>query len=420
MADEHNNDIQQGRLLDTREAGEKTKDIEMCAGAVDDVVNAFLTASVSVERQGNHNKRKRSIPTPLANPHQLRKNPHAPKRFKSSYICFFIAKQAGIKQELGESATVAEISRQSAILWKRLSETERKHWEEMATKDKERYNIEKATYTGPWQVSTKRAKKDPSAPKRPMSAFLYFAQEHRSQIKHAHPDTKNTDISKQLGEMWRSLTEAVRKPYIDQERTAREQYKIDINEWRKEHEAKVTEERERAHVGMGHVYPTQFGYAAEHPYGVMPVHAYAGVHSPYGRPMPTPYGYSAPSYNTFHAPPRLGPIQFNQGGAGGSNKPIVLGPNGMPAVQGGHYGAHSDLAANHGHLHIHHQHHFHNDLSRGEADAPPSPEPSEHEYDQEDDGDGEQDDHHSSEEEADNALTYNFVRGTDLTEPALL
>lgn len=38
----------------------------------------------------------------------LRKAPQAPKRFKSSYICFYMAKQPEIKKELGEKATVSE------------------------------------------------------------------------------------------------------------------------------------------------------------------------------------------------------------------------------------------------------------------------------------------------------------------------
>lgn len=36
----------------------------------------------------------------------LRKAPQAPKRFKSSYICFFMEKQPEIKEALGENATV--------------------------------------------------------------------------------------------------------------------------------------------------------------------------------------------------------------------------------------------------------------------------------------------------------------------------
>lgn len=47
----------------------------------------------------------------------LRKAPQAPKRFKSSYICFFMAKQPEIKDALGEKATVTEISKRSAEMW---------------------------------------------------------------------------------------------------------------------------------------------------------------------------------------------------------------------------------------------------------------------------------------------------------------
>lgn len=89
----------------------------------------------------------------------LRKAPQAPKRFKSSYICFFMAKQPEIKEELGDKASVTEVSKRSAEMWRKLPTEERAHWDEVAAKDKQRYMVEKATYTGPWQVPWKRAKK---------------------------------------------------------------------------------------------------------------------------------------------------------------------------------------------------------------------------------------------------------------------
>ena len=89
----------------------------------------------------------------------LRKAPQAPKRFKSSYICFFMAKQGEIKEELGEGATVSEVSKRSAEIWRSLTAEERAHWNDVAAKDKQRYLLEKATYTGPWQVPWKRARK---------------------------------------------------------------------------------------------------------------------------------------------------------------------------------------------------------------------------------------------------------------------
>jgi len=100
---------------------------------------------------------------------KFRKAPQAPKRFKSSYIFFFTENQAKVKEQLGPQATVADVSRRSAELWRNLSEYERTYWEQLAAQDKERYLAEKSAYTGPWQVPHKRVKKSPSAPKRPMS-----------------------------------------------------------------------------------------------------------------------------------------------------------------------------------------------------------------------------------------------------------
>jgi hypothetical protein len=65
---------------------------------------------ISVGPQGKKKKKKRDGST-------LRKAPQAPKRFKSSYICFFMAKQPEIKEALGEKATVTEISKRSAHMW---------------------------------------------------------------------------------------------------------------------------------------------------------------------------------------------------------------------------------------------------------------------------------------------------------------
>jgi len=123
-------------------------------------------------------------------------------------------------------------------LRKTLPAEERAHWDEVAARDKQRYMVEKATYTGPWQVPWKRARKDPSAPKRPMSAFLYFSQGKRTQIKGENPEMKNTEVSRVLGEMWRSLSEQDRQPFADREKVERDKYKVDIADWKQEFEAK--------------------------------------------------------------------------------------------------------------------------------------------------------------------------------------
>lgn len=203
-----------------------------------------------------------------------RKAPGAPKRFKSSYICFFMAKQTEIKEELGEKATVMMVSKRSAEKWKALTAVERAHWDEVAAQDKQRYLAEKSTYTGPWKVPWKRARKDPSAPKRPMSAFLMFAQGRRAELRSKNPNLKNTEVSQILGEMWRNLSEEYRRPFVEREKADREVYKVKSAEWREESEARAEAERRAAQAEhpmyMAHVDPSMHVLAP--PYGQPPYH----------------------------------------------------------------------------------------------------------------------------------------------------
>ena len=64
-------------------------------------------------------------------------------------------------------------------------------------------------------VKRTRRKKDPNAPKRPKSAFIFFMMKNRIQIIAARQLNKKrvTEIGKAVGEAWRSLSAADRKEY---------------------------------------------------------------------------------------------------------------------------------------------------------------------------------------------------------------
>eukprot|EP00543_Licmophora_paradoxa_P003446 CAMPEP_0202448528 /NCGR_PEP_ID=MMETSP1360-20130828/7347_1 /ASSEMBLY_ACC=CAM_ASM_000848 /TAXON_ID=515479 /ORGANISM="Licmophora paradoxa, Strain CCMP2313" /LENGTH=338 /DNA_ID=CAMNT_0049066155 /DNA_START=576 /DNA_END=1592 /DNA_ORIENTATION=+ len=250
----------------------------------------------------------------------MRKAPQAPKRFKSSYICFFMAKQPLIKEELGDKANVTEVSKRSAEMWRNLSTEDRAYWDDVAEKDKQRYMAEKATYAGPWQVPWKRARKDPSAPKRPMSAFLYFSQERRKQIKNENPSMKNTEISRILGDIWRNASEEEKRPHVEREKSEREKYKIEIAKWREDQEKKIEDQRKQQQVEQanyanmyGAIDPSQPGHVPPYP----PPH--------YGHEM----GYPPPSYAYGYPMYSYPPPQAQYGFANGKHVQL-LAPNGMP------------------------------------------------------------------------------------------
>eukprot|EP00551_Chaetoceros_affinis_P020182 CAMPEP_0203717114 /NCGR_PEP_ID=MMETSP0092-20131115/1697_1 /ASSEMBLY_ACC=CAM_ASM_001090 /TAXON_ID=426623 /ORGANISM="Chaetoceros affinis, Strain CCMP159" /LENGTH=437 /DNA_ID=CAMNT_0050595877 /DNA_START=52 /DNA_END=1365 /DNA_ORIENTATION=- len=204
-----------------------------------------LTASASASSSATSGKKRRNNngQSFYGNP-VLRKAPQAPRRFKSSYILFFMAKQDEIKQVLPKGASVGDVSKRSSQLWKALSAEERAYWNERAEQDKLRYLKEKNEYTGPWQVPYKRAKKNPLAPKRPMSSFLFFSKERRKAIKDKHPNMKNTEISSILGEQWRNATEEERRPHIEMEQRERLKYRVALEKFNREEEARKKKEAE--------------------------------------------------------------------------------------------------------------------------------------------------------------------------------
>lgn len=122
-----------------------------------------------------------------------------------------------------------------------------------------------------------------------MSAFLFFAQDRRPELKERYPTVKNTDISRMLGEMWRNAPDKIRQPYIDREKSERDKYKLDLEEWRTEREAKLQRERK---ANSNSVPVVDQGYANIYMFPPDPYcQPYPSLPNPYGRPLPSPYGH---------------------------------------------------------------------------------------------------------------------------------
>jgi hypothetical protein len=62
----------------------------------------------------------------------------------------------------------------------------------------------------------KAAKKDPKAPKRALSAYMFFSQDWRERIRNENPDASFGEVGKLLGAKWKELDDEERKPYLEQ------------------------------------------------------------------------------------------------------------------------------------------------------------------------------------------------------------
>lgn len=65
------------------------------------------------------------------------------------------------------------------------------------------------------QKRTTKAKKDPDAPKRPLSAYMFFSQDQRERVKNANPEAGFGEVGRLLGAKWKEMSEAEKKPYND-------------------------------------------------------------------------------------------------------------------------------------------------------------------------------------------------------------
>lgn len=61
-------------------------------------------------------------------------------------------------------------------------------------------------------TKTKKAK-DPDAPKRPLSAYMFFSQDQRATVKEDNPDATFGDLGKLLGAKWKEMSDSEKKPY---------------------------------------------------------------------------------------------------------------------------------------------------------------------------------------------------------------
>ena len=132
---------------------------------------------------------------------------------------------------------------------------ERAKWDEKARLDRERYEVEKSMYKGPWKVPASQKSKvkarrtDADAPKRPMSAFLSYSNSKRAALRKTNPRLTNGDMSKMLAKMWREAPEEEKREHIEREERLREIYLKDMAAWRertKKEQNEIREKREEA------------------------------------------------------------------------------------------------------------------------------------------------------------------------------
>ena len=147
-------------------------------------------------------------------PKKEKKDPDAPKGAKNAFIFFCNEKRQEVKEE-NSSLKATEITKKLGEMWKEEKEKNKERYQKMAEADKKRYADEIAEYEPKEGFKNPKASKKvkSTAPKRALSAYIFFCQDKRDEVKKKNPTLKSSEIMSELGKMWKSLSDKKKKPF---------------------------------------------------------------------------------------------------------------------------------------------------------------------------------------------------------------
>jgi structure-specific recognition protein 1 len=80
--------------------------------------------------------------------------------------------------------------------------------------------------------STKKKKKDPNAPKRAMTAYIYFCAEMRPMLQQKNSSLSFAELAKLLGQKFKEISPQDKKKYEDMARADKERYEKEMKEYK--------------------------------------------------------------------------------------------------------------------------------------------------------------------------------------------
>jgi hypothetical protein len=187
------------------------------------------------------------------------KDPNAPKKPLTGYIRFSQEKRAKVKEENPELKGT-EVMKKLGEMWKALSDKKKEKYNAPYKTELEAWKEEMKGYEAPSDDelkklpenhgraggAKKRKTRDPNEPKRPKTAYQWFSEDVREDIKEANPDADSKEIMKLIGQAWTEVKEDEKKvkKYNKKAEKAKEEYNEKMKAYKKEKDSEAEEEAE--------------------------------------------------------------------------------------------------------------------------------------------------------------------------------
>jgi uncharacterized protein YodC (DUF2158 family) len=153
------------------------------------------------------------------------KDPNAPKKPLSAYFLFSQEERLKVKN-INPEMSITEVAKELGKRWATLDPTLKASYESRYQEARKQYDAEMSQY------KPQKKKKDPNAPKQPLSAYFIFSTEERLKVKENNPSYSICDVAKELGRRWAEMDKATKDRYQARAEEERQKYDVEMAAYR--------------------------------------------------------------------------------------------------------------------------------------------------------------------------------------------
>jgi F0F1-type ATP synthase membrane subunit b/b' len=141
-----------------------------------------------------------------------------------------------LQSELGTNS-IGVIGKEAGRQWREIGDEVKSEYDEKAAELKREYEAELQKFLAAGGVATKKsrgkAKKDPNAPKKPLTTYMRWLQDNRQQIVDSLPEGQRgvAAVAKAAGVQWKQVSEDEKRRYQDLVEAAKVEYQKQLEEY---------------------------------------------------------------------------------------------------------------------------------------------------------------------------------------------
>lgn len=153
------------------------------------------------------------------------KDPNAPKKPLSAYFLFSQDERLKVKAEYPDYS-ITEVAKELGRRWASIDPAVKSQYEQRYQESRKQYEHAMTAY------KPQKKKKDPNAPKQPLSAYFIFSSEERQKVKAIHPNYSICEVAKELGRRWADMAPEVKQRFQQMAEEGRQKYDQEMAAYR--------------------------------------------------------------------------------------------------------------------------------------------------------------------------------------------